>query len=252
MSAIKQNIRDHLSKWLNDAAAEVLNNNIQENVIATDIHLADRHTLNKKINILKKKKEYSESKNKFKAAVNDILSKQLKISDVAKQHNIDEHELYKEYGKFNQSKRSYQYDKLTSDNGVFTFSEEFSLLEDLKVRTSNHNNANRNGCLCCYCALEYLLNYAYTFALTKKKKYPATWYKYKQADEKWLYEFEMRHSKKILKFLSSVCIKDMLRSTSARQSIENIWKPSTSSIYQGPWQRKFHPSEIYEVSIILY
>jgi len=247
MSAFKQNIRNHLSKWLDDAATEVLNNNIQENVIATYIHLADRHTLNKKIDILKKKNEYFESKNKFKAAVHDILFKQLKISDVAKQHNIDEQELYREYGKFNQSKRSYQYDKVTSDNGVFTFIDEFSLLQDLHFWETNV----QNGCLCCICALEYLLKYAYTFALKKKKKYPPTWDKYKQADKKWLYEFEMRYSKKILKFFSSVCIKDMLRSTSAWQSIENISKPSTSSIYQAPGQRKFHPTEIYEVSIIL-
>jgi len=247
MSAIKQNIKNHLDKWLDDVATNVLNNNIQENVIATYIHLADRHTLNKKINILKKKNEYFESKNKFKAAVNDILSKQLKISDVAKQHNIDEQELYKEYEKFNQSKSSYQYDKVTSDNGVFTFIEEFSLLQDLHFWKTNV----QNGCLCCICALEYLFYWAYTFAFTNKKKYPPTWNIYKQADEKWLYEFEMRHSKEILKFFSCVCIKDMLRSTSAWQSIENISKPSTSSIYQAPGQRKFDPTEIYEVSIIL-
>lgn len=241
MSAIKQNIRNHikLSKYLDKVAIEVLNKKEQVNVV-TYYFFKDRHLLNKKINILKTKKKYFESKYKFKAAINDILSKQ-KISDVAKKYNIDEQELYIEYEKFHTNrkiKRSYEYDKIT-DNGVFTFIEEFSLLQDLIFWKINF----RNGCVCCCCALEFLLYWGYTFAITKKKKYPPTWDIYKQADEKWLYEFEMRHTREISRFFSSVCVKDTQPFV-----VENISKPS---IYTAS-KEKFRPSEIYAVSIILY
>lgn len=222
MSKIRQNIKNHLhlSKRFNKRTLEVLYTNQQENVVAEKYFnfVEHRQIFNKKIDILKKKKKYFESKNKFEAAIKNILSKHLSISDVAEQYKIDKQELYEEYEKFNQLESLYQYDKITSNNGVFTFIEEYLLLQQLNFRkTANPHNF----CVCCYCTLEFLLSLAYEFAVTKKKKYPPTWDIYKRADETWLYEFEMRNSEEISKF-PSVCAKESL-----------------------------YPSQIFDVSIIL-
>lgn len=209
MFKIRHNIKNHLhlTKQFNEIALEVLCKNKQENVVAEKYFnfVESRQLFNKKIDILRKKKKYFESKYKFEAAIKNILSKQLSISDAAKQYKIDEQELHEEYEKFNQLGVLYQYDKIT-DNGVFTFIEEYSLLQYLNFRKTTNPH---NFCFCCYCALEFLLYLAYEFAYKNKKKYPFTWDIYKRADEVWLYEFEMRHSEEISMF-SSICAKESL------------------------------------------
>lgn len=249
-----------MNNRLEKAADQVLNN--ETNVVtAAEMYglnsEKDRNILYKKISILTARNKYLKLKDNIDRAINDILNyrKQYDIekslSMAAKKYNIPCETLSSEFEKFCQLKIIYKFDQPIQD-GVFTFIEEFSLLEKLHLW-----KPATQDCVCQACALECVFKLAYILANIIKRNIKIWGNKIKR--ENWICEFQMRHSKEISKY-SNYCtkvtklkVRKSLTSTSASQSFvaKNISKSSTSSTRQVTKQKKPNVLQTLYVSIIL-
>lgn len=167
--------------------------------------------LKQKTKILRKKNRYFELKDKYEGAVKDIFFGDLTLTDAARKYIIRTVTLAKEYKKCKRLGRLYyKFDRLSNHkDGVFTFMQEFLLLERLLLWKES------SQCACQVCAMEHLLNLAYYFTQEKNKQCPSIWHEYKRADTNWLYEFVLRYIKEISKFKSAdLCAKEPRESTS--------------------------------------
>lgn len=194
---MRRRIATHLklSRRLDEAAEEVLDKNKYIASVARD-HKLDFWLLNQKVNILQFKKIQFDMKNKIESSLNDIIYNNISVSHAAEKYNIDEEIIHANWQEWKNAESGiYTYDTFTTDDQIFTFSQEFSLLKQLRQSTKNLN------CNCRTCILEYLRSMAYRFVKQIiDKRCPIEWHANAKADELWVYEFEMRHSIEISKY----------------------------------------------------
>lgn len=202
----------------------------------------DNTTLNIKISLFLRRRKYLQEQPRFEKAIDDIVFKNKTLQNAAKENKVDEKKLLEEYTKCKSLKNmtEYKYDLLSETNGIFTFTEEFSLLERL------HCWEKECECPCQICALEQLLSFAFDLAQQTNKQYPETWMKHKRADLIWLHNFLMKYIEEMSKFEPNICkykIKcqllakqssslakqEMLQSSTSYAHIQGDIKPSQSS-----------------------
>lgn len=166
-------------------------------------HKLDPWILNQKVHILKLRKEQFEMKNKFEPLINDIIYNRMSVFNAATKYKVDEDFLDRTLKQLENSESGiYVYDTLTmDDDGVFTFSEKFSLIKRLRLESEDLPLK----CCCRSCRLQRLSCLAYQYAKQNQKQYPSAWNTNKKADEIWIHEFEMRHSIDICKYFSHEC-----------------------------------------------
>lgn len=254
MSDIRKKIKEYLKYNTQFEEVKIFNENKSVATVAEQYGFNfENEILNKKILnetlILQDKIEYVTLKDNIDRAINEILYLYFtKKSDtkesiymLAKKCNIPYETLNKEFIKFCELKITYKFDQPVLKHGVFTFMEEFSLLEKLHLWKTTTQD-----CTCQICALECVFKLAYIFININRKD--------KIISEDWILEFHIRHSKEISKFSNySNCKIDKLLSSQPLSSfvVENIWKPNTLSTYQAAKQRGFNLSQIPNVSIVL-
>jgi len=259
MSDVRKKIREYLnlSNRLEKAAENVLNKKINVATVAEKygFNKKERKILKQKIYILEDRKKYLALKDNIDKAIIKILNDRKKYNVkesllmAARKYNITYEILEREFDKFCRLKITYKFDQPVK-HGVFTFIEEFSLLEKLHLWKTTTQD-----CICQICALECVLKLAYIFANISKKEL-LTW-ENNMMRENWICEFQMRHSKEISKFSNYSDCRKVKLLTSKRMSasqpfvVENISKPSTSSIPQVAEQRELNLLETSHVSIIL-
>ncbi|XP_029155370.1 uncharacterized protein LOC114928390 [Nylanderia fulva] len=194
ISDIREKIVRHLemSPWLNKAAKEVL----YENKNITDVALKynlDFWIFKRKLEIIKETNIYVNVKNKYENAICTIVNQNASLTENAKIHCINKKHLEAEFMKYLQLRRktrkSYTYDQIINPNGIFTASQEKSLLQLL-----NSWKRCLFKCSCQVCTMEHLLKLTYSFAKMNKILYPSEWDINEEADEFWFCEFEMRYS----------------------------------------------------------
>jgi len=222
---------NHLSetKWFIRAAEEVVNKKEEVASVAQKYRFnspEDRNALDKRIDILKKKRKYLELKDKIEKAVKTISSGN--ITEVAEKYNIDKSILNEEFKKYSvlENKDKYIYDPFTSDDKILTYNEESKLLEMLKMRLEDaqKKDSRVSYCYCWFCLLEHICKQVYINTNVLKRT-PIQWKTHEQADVNWLYEFEMRHSEEISKYLLPFCMTHSLESTSTSDSEDGTSEP---------------------------
>lgn len=257
MSGIRKKIKEYLkyNTQLEEAVKKVLNENknitidiTEQYGCSSETEIVNKTIFNKTL-ILEKRKEYLTLKDNIDMAINDILylhftkkfDKTESICMISRKYNIVYETLYKEFIKFCELKITYKFDQPVLKHEVFTFIEEFSLLEKLHLWKTTTRD-----CTCQVCALECVFKLAYIFSNINRKN--------KIMNEDWILEFHMKHSTEISKFSHySYCKMDKLLSSHPLSSFvaENIWKPNTSSTHQAAKQRGLNLPQIPNVSIVL-
>lgn len=224
----REKIKEHIefSHRLQKAVQEILFDYQHYEKVAKKYKL-DNSSLNIKISLFLRHKKYLQEKPKFEQAIDDLVSKNKTLEDAAKKNKVNEKELLEEHIKCKslENMTEYKYDLLSETDGIFTFMEEFSLLEQL------HRWEKECKCACQICALEQLLNFSFNLAQQKNKQYPETWVKNKRADLNWLYKFIMKYIEEISKFESFDKCKIKCQSSTRQSSSfaeQKMLQPSTS------------------------
>lgn len=186
-----------ISKKLEMAAKEVLENNVSLTTVATNYDLTFS-ILHQKVNIIERKRQFYEEQWKYDAGVKSIIQERFSYVDVALNLNINPAILFCEARKaYDRGPENYTYDRMINPQfKTFTYLQEELLLNDLIMWECN----TWADCTCQLCAMEELSTLAYEFAKRKEIPCPLYWIEYNRADNVWLIEFEMRHSKEISHF----------------------------------------------------
>lgn len=236
-----------MSPWLNKAAKEVLHENKNIIDVALKYNL-DFWIFKRKVEIIKETNIYFDLKCKFENAMNEVLNQSAGLTDIAKKYCIDKNNLRTECMKHFQLHRKnkivYKYDKIIKPNGVFTASQEESLLLLLNIWKCY------SQCSCQVCILEHLLKLAYSFAKINKILYPSEWNINEEADEFWFCEFEMRYSTKISSqfVFDNSCTKESPASTNGSQFPFDRQKISETNTSYAHMQERFEPMQLSNVN----
>jgi len=196
MIAIRKRIKRHIASRKKLDAAMHLVFNSTKSIYAAAMLSGIKHTiLQRKINITNKMVAYFKEKSAYETAVHMILNETRTIINCEEYYKLDLPRLNEEIDQYKRfGTGPYEYDKpINLNTEVFTFNDEISLL----LRLRWWKKKSLSSCVCQICAMEYLLRLAYQFAQENNKSYPKAWDTYKQADEEWLIDFEMAHSKEL-------------------------------------------------------
>lgn len=213
----------------------------------------ERRILHSIIFILEENNTYLQEKINYQNAVR-LTRSNVTVEDAAQQCNIDPKLLKNEIDNWLDKDivHIYEYTKIicTLKYLSITYNEEYLLLEKLYTWAKD----SQLLCSCRICALEYLYNLM-TDTINKYKDrgseiHTTSMGKLKKLNEEWLYEFEIRHSKKISEFSSNCKKVDISWVTTWHKFLllfdkEKISKTNTSSL-----QGNFNLLQMSNVSII--
>lgn len=230
---IREKIIDHL-KWSNifEKVPQDIIDNKETIVEKYGISSEEYHKrLEKKVEIKNKKEQYINIKHE----IDQLFSTELNINNdtylnqsnymilMSKVIGIPNQTIKAEYTKYKESIITYKYNDYVSSPKVFTYNDEFSLLEKLYIWEQESQD-----CTCQACVLENIFLLAYILANINKLK-PEIWKK-EIIHGNWICEFEMRHSQEISKFSKySECKKISAPQLLASSDKINVVELNTSS-----------------------